>query len=106
MKQDILTREDLQESARLFTRAYRASRLHSAYAAQCFHRHGDQGQQISGIVRDHFPKSCKNRLRCLALAVGSFSDAAWQAKPARIQRTTMFKLRNAIIERDGRGFYG
>lgn len=106
MKQDTLTREDLQESAKHFTRAYRASRLHSAYAAQCFIRYGDQGPDISGVVRGHFPESSKDRLRSLARAVGAMIDAAWQAKPARVQRTTMFKLRNAIIDRDGRGFYG
>lgn len=103
---NILSRTDLQESANHFTRADRASRLYSAYAAQCLRRYGDQGPQVSMIVRDHFPESSKNRLRGLACAVGKMLDAAWQAKPARVKINTMFKLRHAIIERDNRRLYG
>jgi hypothetical protein len=102
----ILDRPDLQTVARHFADACAASRQHSAVAASALEQYGDHGPQISGCVRDHFPEHVKDELRRLAHACAAAGDAAWAARPSRIQWHTMTCLSRAVAQRDGSGFYG
>lgn len=105
-QQPILSRPELARAAAHFERACRASRMHSRCAQRALDRYGYHGPIISGIVQDHFPAHIKARLRTLARTVTRESDAAWQARPARVRIATMRALGSAIATRDGSGFYG
>lgn len=82
------------------------SRWHDAAAADALAEFGDHGAQISGCVRDHFPADVKEHLRILARAVTTATDAAYAARPPRVQMQTIRALGRAIAARDGSGFYG
>ena len=103
---EILSRADLQPAADLFAAAAADSRLWDSMVSAAMFNHGDHGQQISGIGRDHFPESTKIVLRTLARRITALSDAAWAARPARVRNSTMRLLRQAVRARDGGGFYG
>ena len=103
---NVLTRPDLQLSARCFVDACRVSREHNALTAKALERYGDHGTQISGVVRDHFPEHVKAELRLLAASITSYSDAAWKHRPHRVRVSTVRALSRAIAARDGSGFYG
>lgn len=89
-----------------FTRACRASRLHSSEAQRAFANYGDHGVQISGCVREHFPERIKDRLRFLARLVTTELEKASAARPARVRAATIHKLGRLVATRDGSGFYG
>jgi hypothetical protein len=101
-----LERPDLKPAAILFAKACKASRDHGVEASRAFECYGDQGAQISGVVRDHFPAEVKENLRNLASAVTRFSDAAYKARPKGVRFRTMLLLSRDIATRDGGGFYG
>ena len=87
--------------------AYAASRHHNFLASACLLRCGDgNGQDISGVVRDHFPKPEKDALRALAQTVTVSLDKAFAARPKGVRFQTILRLKEAVISRDGKGFYG
>lgn len=89
-----------------FENACRASREHSHLASQMLEEFGDQGNTISGVVRDHFPDEAKDHLRDLARAVSRESDLAYAARPKRVRLSTIRIIGKLIAARDGSGFYG
>jgi len=89
-----------------FEAACKASRDHSALAAEAFAKYGDHGAQISGCVRDHFPEDVKNALRKLAATVTLNSQSAYDMRPARVRTATIRQLGREVATRDGSGFYG
>jgi hypothetical protein len=89
-----------------FTRACRASRLHSSEAQRAFANYGDHGAQISGCVRDHFPERIKDRLRALARLVTAELEKAHAARPKYVREGTIIRLGRLVATRDGSGFYG
>ena len=103
---NILDRPDLARAAELFAEACEQSREHSRAAAAALEAYGDNGPQISGCIRDHFPQCTKDYLRSLARNVSIYLDAAHKARPPRFRVNTMRKLAQAIARRDGCGFYG
>ena len=93
-------------AADAFTQAYQASRAHSALAQAADLMFGEAGPLISGCVQTHYPEPIKDELRHLAREVGRLSDEAYANRPRYVRLTTMRALKDAIIARDGRGFYG
>ena len=89
-----------------FEQCCKASRDHSQLASESLDRFGDQGSQISGVVRDHFPVDVKDRLRELARTVTRESDAAYAARPKYTRVTTIRAIGQLVAKRDGSGFYG
>ena len=89
-----------------FALACEASRKHSALAAKSLAEHGKHGANVSGCVRDHFPKDVKSDLRTLATECSRWNALAWERKPKRVHNTTMRKVAAQVAARDGTGFYG
>ena len=103
----LLLREDLAPAARLFSRACRLSRRWSFYVSRNIRLHGDvTGTHTSGCYNPEWPEHLKNRLRKTSHAIGPLSDAAYAARPRRVQFSTMRWLANAVARRDGSGYYG
>ena len=100
------SRPDLAQSAMHFTRACAASRAHEALAKAMLAAYGDRGPSISGSVRGHFPWMVGEALSLLARQITAESEAAWEARPARVQDHTMRRLSQEIARADGSGFYG
>ncbi len=87
--------------------AYAHSRAHSKLAALAFKRYGDQGSMISGVVRDHFPKPMKDRLRDISRKVGKLLDESfYDWRLAGKHHATWIRLKDATIQKYGRGYYG
>ena len=87
--------------------AYAHSRAHSALAKLALEQYGGQGSPISGVVRDHFPADVKDHLRSLALEVGQLLDdskASWKKSRKHLQ--TWIRLKDAVIAKYGKGYYG
>ena len=87
--------------------AYAHSRAHRDLAKLALSVYGDHGSPISGVVRDHFPEFVKNELRSLSLSVARLLDeskVSWSK--ARKQLKTWIRLKDAIIARYGKGYYG
>jgi hypothetical protein len=103
---ELLKRKDLQAAAKLFAKATKASRAHSKLTSESLDKYGDHGPQISGVIRDHFPKGVKDKLRTLAREVSKHSDAAYTARPKGVRLTTMRELSRAVATKTGHGFYG
>jgi hypothetical protein len=90
-----------------FKKAVAASRAHAKLANEALSKYGEHGPLISGVVRDHFPKRIKDRLRELAHEVTRQSDLAWAARPARVRSSTMRRLSSQVAKEYGpTGFYG
>ncbi len=71
--------------------------------ADALERFGDQGSLISGVVREHFPRAVKDRLRVLAHETTSMTDrsrAHWQAAGKWVQ--TWRTLREHMQKEYGR----
>ncbi len=102
----ILTNPKFTDVVSHFENACKASREHSALASKSLDRFGDQGSQISGVVRDHFPADVKDNLRELARTVTRESDAAYAARPKYTRLTTIRSIGQMVARRDGSGFYG
>ncbi len=102
----LLNTPKLRASQICFEAACKASRDHSALAADAFTKYGDHGAQISGCVRDHFPEDVKNALRKLASLVTLNSQSAYDMRPARVRTATIRRLGQEVATRDGSGFYG
>lgn len=103
---ELLARKDMQPAIKLFEKATRASRAHSRLVSESMDKYGDQGPQISGIIREHFPTDVKNRLRKLARDINKYADAAYYARPKGVRNTTMQALAGAVATKTGTGFYG
>jgi len=103
---ELLARKDMQPAIKLFEKATRASRAHSKLVSESMDEYGDQGPQISGIIREHFPTDVKNRLRKLARDINKYADAAYYARPKGVRNTTMQALAGAVATKTGTGFYG
>lgn len=93
------------EAVRHIEKAYALSREHSAVTKAALEKYGDEGPQISGVIRDHFPKEVKEKLRSLCDEMNWHSKRADECRPPRVRGSTMRALRNFIRERDGKGFY-
>lgn len=106
MRTDVLKRRDLRDARYWFEEACRESRAHLEHARCCLLVFGDQGPQVSAVVRDHFPHANKVVLRELAHRVTVASDRAWRAKPRGVHASTMRALASAVAARDGSGFCG
>lgn len=103
----LLTRPDLAEPHRLFAKACRMSRRWSSYVGYRIRKNGDvTGTHTSGCYNPDWPEHVKDRLRKLAHAIGPATDAAYAARPRRVQFRTMRWLANAVARRDGSGYYG
>ena len=102
----LLTNSQYTEVVEHFELCCRVSREHSQLASKSLAEFGDQGSQISGVVRDHFPADVKDKLRELARTVTRESDSAYAARPKYVRLATIRKLGNLIARRDGSGFYG
>lgn len=90
-----------------FVNAYGFSRKWDRMVRNACKRYGDRhSTPISGIYSDHFPIATQTRLRNVARQVSSELDRAWKLFPARTRFGTKMDLKNAVISRDGRGFYG
>jgi hypothetical protein len=100
------TRSDLKAAAEYFAKACNYSRIHEALGAALLTRHGDHGPQISGCIREHFPKDKKDALRHLAESVSHALESAWAARPKGVRMKTMRALGREIASEDGCGFYG
>ncbi len=103
---ELLARKDMQPAIKLFEKATRASRAHYRLVSDSMDEYGDQGPQISGIVREHFPTDVKNRLRKLSRDINKYADAAYYARPKGVRNTTMQALAGAVATKTGTGFYG
>lgn len=103
---DHLSNPKFTDVVRHFANSCKASREHSQLASDSLSKFGDDGSLISGVVRDHFPKPVKDKLRDLARTVTRESDAAYAARPKRIRLTTIRQIGNLVARRDGSGFYG
>ena len=103
---EILERPDLTIARERLKLACAYSRAHSKLTAFALDKYGDNGPQISGVIRDHFPEKIKDRLRFLARNVTAASELAWVARPKRVRHTTMLMLSRAVATRYGSGFYG
>lgn len=97
---------DLSIPAALFAMACAASREHDRLTRHAMTTYGDYGPLISGCVREHFPDPVREALRTLARTVGTYSDAAYAARPPRVRLATMRRLAQDIATRDGAGYYG
>lgn len=87
--------------------AYAHSRAHSNLAKLAFKRYGEQGSSIAGVVRDHFPKPMKDRLRTISRKVGELlSESLGDWRCAGKHRATWMKLKDATIDTYGKGYYG
>ena len=106
MSKTLLHRADLTPAALLFADCCAQSRAWDKAGRDALAAYGDHGPQVSGILRDHFPKCTQDHMRALARNISILSDAAWAARPARVHRSTMRKLSRAVVQRDGGGFYG
>jgi hypothetical protein len=87
--------------------AYAHSRAHRDLSEQALLVYGDHGSPISGVVRDHFPEFVKNELRSLSLRVARLLDesrVSWSK--ARKHLRTWIRLKDAIIAKYGKGYYG
>ena len=102
----LIKRKDLQQATRNFAKSTAASRAHSTATNKALATYGAQGPQISGVIRDHFPKHVKDKLRILARQVTEFSDAGYEARPKGVRVETMRKLSREVATRYGSGFYG
>jgi hypothetical protein len=102
----LLERRDLRAARDWFEIACAASRYHSEIAARALAEHGDQGPEISGVVRDHFPEHVKETLRQMAAAVTKHTDAAYKLRPRGVRHSTMKALARAVAASRGSGFYG
>lgn len=70
-------------------------------------KHGERNStHISGIYSDHFPQETQDGLREVASLVTKYLDRAWKAFPARIRWHTKMALKQAVIAKYGRGYYG
>ena len=99
-------RPDLARAADLLADAARISRDYTLARAQALADYGDQGAEISGCVRMHFPNCTKDHLRALARNVHILTKAGLDARPPRVHKATMIKLAREIAARDSIGFYG
>lgn len=95
-----------QAAASMISAAARISREYDADLKSALSRWGDHGPFVSGAGRDHFPIEVKERLRAKARLVGHRLDAARKALPKGTRISTYRKLRDAIYQREGRGYYG
>lgn len=102
----LLNRSDLALAAGYFANAAYYSRQWSKLVSDALKQYGDHGPQISGICRDHFPESLKDRLRTLAHLVTEENEKGRKARPAGVHSATLDKLARMICKRDGTGFYG
>ena len=103
---DLLQNSKFTEVVRHFEQCCQASREHSRLASESLDRFGDHGSAISGVVRDHFPESVKDRLRDLARTITQESDLAYAARPRYTRLVTIRRIGKLIAQRDGSGFYG
>lgn len=103
---ELLARKDMQPSIKLFEKATKASRAHSKLASESLDKYGDHGSHISGVLRDHFPKDVKDKLRKHARDINTHADAAYYARPKGVRNTTMQALAGAVATKTGTGFYG
>lgn len=99
-------RPDLKRAAKCFALACAYSRAWSRLGGDLLTIYGDEGPQISGILRDHFPDNAKDALRELAQHIRWACDRAWALRPARVRDSTMRNLSREVAKRDGSGFYG
>ncbi len=108
MKSNILNRRDLMTAQTLFRAAYFNSRKWSDTVKDAIAKYGErpQGGFISGIYSEHFPQLVQDQLKALAKEVSRYSNLAWKAFPPRIRHHTKMKLKQAVIDRDGKGHYG
>jgi hypothetical protein len=103
---ELLARADMQPAIKLFEKATKASRAHSKLASESLDKYGDHGSHISGVLRDHFPKDVKDKLRKHARDINKYADAAYYARPKGVRNTTMQALAGAVATKTGTGFYG
>lgn len=103
---ELLARKDMQPAIKLFEKATKASRAHSKLASESLDKYGDHGSHISGVLRDHFPKDVKDKLRQHARDINTHADAAYYARPKGVRNTTMQALAGAVATKTGTGFYG
>ena len=103
---DLLTDPRLELPRDLFTVACMFSRQWDRMLSDALATYGDQGPQISGCGRDHFPDEVKNALRQKAQSVSFNSSLAHDARPKGMRKATMRQLATAVANRDGSGFYG
>jgi len=96
-----------QTAEQLLVLAYAHSRVHTELAKLAMEQFGDHGSLISGCVRDHFPVPVKDRLRDIALEVTRLLDESkieWRKSGKHLR--TWIRLKDQIVSRDGKGYYG
>lgn len=81
------------------------SREHNDLTKAALVLYGDDGAQISGVIRDHFPKDIKDMLRALCDSMNAAAGNAQDAKPHRMQSGTYRRIYDGIRAEVGSGFY-
>ncbi len=102
----LLAREDLKDSRKLFEAACHYSRMYGEVSREYLIMYGDHGPDVSGCVRSHFPEQVKDHLRELSRRPGLYSQKAFDARPRGTRTATLKALGKAVARRDGSGFYG
>lgn len=99
--------EHASHAERIMILAYANSRAHSKLAQLALARYGEKGAMISGVVQDHFPDTMKDTLRTIAHRVTTMLDESrYHWRKARKQHRTWMRLKDQIISRHGKGYYG
>lgn len=99
--------DKFEPARQAFTEAYAASRRWDRLVGEAITAYGDTTETpVSGIYAYHFPEAVRDELRATAREVTNKLDVAWSLKPKRANRATMLRIKQEIISRDGKGFYG